>query len=248
MGWGVRTLATDMGAYNPASYHNGSVWPHDNAVIAAGLMRYGFVEEAQRIATALFDAAAFSEGRLPELFCGFGREQYSEPVPYPTACSPQAWAATSPIQLITSLMRYDATCPTGGILDGSATAVRIRRLAHHQRTHGRRQGYHRHCRFGPPQSAGTAGWDGVPSRTPAVVDRTRGTGRAAEEGLGQFHGLSGRVAHNAQEPSRTPQALRLRLRGRSWPPHAESTRSERHPRPASPAFGDKRSGLFIPLQ
>jgi glycogen debranching enzyme len=113
-GWGIRTLATDMGAYNPASYHNGSVWPHDNAVIAAGLMRYGFVEEAQRISTALFEAAEHSEGRLPELFCGFSREQYGEPVPYPTACSPQAWAATTPIQLVTSLMRYDAHVSRGG--------------------------------------------------------------------------------------------------------------------------------------
>lgn len=69
-GWGVRTLATDMGTYNPASYHNGSVWPHDNAIIAAGLMRYGFVEEAQRIATALLEAADYSDGRLPELFAG----------------------------------------------------------------------------------------------------------------------------------------------------------------------------------
>ncbi|MDR6507680.1 glycogen debranching enzyme [Arthrobacter oryzae] len=67
-GWGVRTLATDMGAYNPASYHSGSVWPHDNAIIAAGLVRYGFVEEAQRIATALLEAAQYSDGRLPELF------------------------------------------------------------------------------------------------------------------------------------------------------------------------------------
>jgi glycogen debranching enzyme len=107
-GWGVRTLASDMSAYNPASYHNGSVWPHDNAVIAAGLMRYGFVKEAQRIATALFEAADYSDGRLPELFCGFSRDQVAEPVPYPTACSPQAWAATTPIMLITSLMRYDA--------------------------------------------------------------------------------------------------------------------------------------------
>lgn len=113
-GWGVRTLGTDMGAYNPASYHNGSVWPHDNAVIAAGLMRYGFVAEAQRISTALLEAADYSEGRLPELFCGFSREQYSEPVPYPTACSPQAWAAASPIQLVTSLMRYDAHVSRGG--------------------------------------------------------------------------------------------------------------------------------------
>ena len=113
-GWGVRTLATDMGAYNPASYHNGSVWPHDNAIIAAGLMRYGFVNEAQRIATALFEAADYTDGRLPELFCGFSRDQVAEPVPYPTACSPQAWAATTPIMLVTSLMRYDAHISRGG--------------------------------------------------------------------------------------------------------------------------------------
>jgi glycogen debranching enzyme len=105
-GWGVRTLASDMGAYNPASYHNGSVWPHDNALIAAGLLRYGFVEQAQRISTALFEAAEYSEGRLPELFCGFSREHFDEPVPYPTACSPQAWAATTPIMLVKSLMGY----------------------------------------------------------------------------------------------------------------------------------------------
>ncbi|MCX2748047.1 amylo-alpha-1,6-glucosidase [Arthrobacter sp. MI7-26] len=114
-GWGVRTLASDMGAYNPASYHNGSVWPHDNAIIAAGLLRYGFVEQAQRIATALLEAAEFSEGRLPELFCGFGRDQFAAPVPYPTACSPQAWAATTPIMLVTSLMRYDTHVSRGSL-------------------------------------------------------------------------------------------------------------------------------------
>ncbi|MCA4132549.1 glycogen debranching N-terminal domain-containing protein [Arthrobacter sp. M4] len=114
-GWGVRTLASDMGAYNPASYHNGSVWPHDNAIITQGLMRYGFVAEAQRIATALLEAAEYSDGRLPELFCGFDREQFARPVPYPTACSPQAWAATTPILLITSLMRYDAHVSLGGV-------------------------------------------------------------------------------------------------------------------------------------
>lgn len=114
-GWGVRTLASNMGAYNPASYHNGSVWPHDNAIIQAGLIRYGFVEEAQRISTALLEAAEFSGGRLPELFCGFSRDQFAEPVPYPTACSPQAWAATSPILLLTSLMRYDAHVSRGGV-------------------------------------------------------------------------------------------------------------------------------------
>jgi glycogen debranching enzyme len=114
-GWGVRTLATDMGAYNPASYHNGSVWPHDNAVIVAGLMRYGLVDEAQRIATALLEAADYSDGRLPELFCGFDRGQFGQPVPYPTACSPQAWASTTPIFLLTSLMRYDAYASLGGL-------------------------------------------------------------------------------------------------------------------------------------
>jgi glycogen debranching enzyme len=114
-GWGVRTLASDMGAYNPASYHNGSVWPHDNAIITLALMRYGFVEQAQRIATALLEAAEYSGGRLPELFCGFGREHLAAPVPYPTACSPQAWAATTPIHLVTSLMRYDAHVSQGGL-------------------------------------------------------------------------------------------------------------------------------------
>jgi glycogen debranching enzyme len=114
-GWGVRTLASDMGAYNPASYHNGSVWPHDNAIVAAGLLRYGFVAEAQRIATGMLDAAEYSDGRLPELFCGFSREQLAVPVPYPTACSPQAWAAAAPIQLVTSLMRYDPVVSVGGV-------------------------------------------------------------------------------------------------------------------------------------
>lgn len=114
-GWGVRTLASNMGAYNPASYHNGSVWPHDNAIIMSGLLRYGFIEEAQRLATAMLEAAEFSGGRLPELFCGFDRAQFTEPVPYPTACSPQAWAATTPIHLVTSLMRYDTHISLGGI-------------------------------------------------------------------------------------------------------------------------------------
>jgi len=114
-GWGVRTLASDMGAYNPASYHNGSVWPHDNAIIQAGLLRYGFVEEAQRISTALLEAAEYSEGRLPELFCGFDRQHFTAPVPYPTACSPQAWAATTPIYLVTNLMRYNPHVSEGGL-------------------------------------------------------------------------------------------------------------------------------------
>lgn len=112
-GWGVRTLASGMGAYDPVSYHNGSVWPHDNALVAAGLMRYGLVEHAQRVALGILDAAAAFDGRLPELFCGFDRADYPRPVPYPTSCSPQAWAAAAPVQLLRTLLRLDPDVPRG---------------------------------------------------------------------------------------------------------------------------------------
>ncbi|WP_103958375.1 amylo-alpha-1,6-glucosidase [Nonomuraea solani] len=112
-GFGVRTLASSMGAYNPMSYHNGSVWPHDNAIVAAGLMRYGFVEESQRVATALLDAGRAFCGRLPELFCGFDRSEFAQPIPYPTSCSPQAWAAAAPIHLMRTLLRLDPWVPYG---------------------------------------------------------------------------------------------------------------------------------------
>ncbi|MEU7894363.1 glycogen debranching N-terminal domain-containing protein [Nonomuraea sp. NPDC049152] len=114
-GYGVRTLASSMVAYNPMSYHNGSVWPHDNAIVAAGLMRYGFVEEAQRIAVGLLGAAQAFGGRLPELFCGFDRGEYPLPVPYPTSCSPQAWAAAAPIHLLRTLLRLDPWVPYGKV-------------------------------------------------------------------------------------------------------------------------------------
>ncbi len=106
-GWGIRTLASDMGAYNPVSYHNGSVWPHDSALVATGMMRYGFVDEAKRVASGILDAAEHFDGQLPELFCGFDRSEFHGPVPYPTACSPQAWAAATPIQLARILLRFD---------------------------------------------------------------------------------------------------------------------------------------------
>jgi glycogen debranching enzyme len=114
-GWGVRTLASSMGRYNPMSYHNGSVWPHDSVLVATGLMRYGFVEEAQRIATGLLDAATHFGGRLPELFCGFDRSEYPSPVPYPTSCSPQAWAAATPIQVMRLLLRLEPRIPRGKV-------------------------------------------------------------------------------------------------------------------------------------
>jgi glycogen debranching enzyme len=112
-GWGVRTLATSMASYNPISYHCGSVWPHDNAIIVAGLMRYGFVEEAHRIILALLDAAAAMGGRLPELFSGLERSELPVPVPYPTSCSPQAWASATPLMFLRSLLRFDPWVPYG---------------------------------------------------------------------------------------------------------------------------------------
>jgi glycogen debranching enzyme len=103
-GWGVRTLAFSEARFNPMSYHNGSVWPHDNSLIAAGLSRYGFKDEACRILGSLFDASIFVEYRLPELFCGFYRRKGAGPVPYPTACSPQAWSAAAVFLLLQSIL------------------------------------------------------------------------------------------------------------------------------------------------
>ncbi len=115
-GWGIRTLSSDSAAYNPMSYHNGSVWPHDNAIAAAGLKRYGFDEAAARIAGALFDVAAGARDyRLPELFCGFDRSESSSIVPYPVACVPQAWAAAAPFLLVQSLLGITAHAPEHGL-------------------------------------------------------------------------------------------------------------------------------------
>ncbi len=108
-GWGIRTLSTRMGAFNPMSYHNGSVWPHDTALCVSGLLRYGHVAAAQEVALGLVDASASFGGRLPELFAGFDRQQYAVPVPYPAACSPQAWAAAAPLELLRSLLGLEPT-------------------------------------------------------------------------------------------------------------------------------------------
>ncbi|WP_272896429.1 amylo-alpha-1,6-glucosidase, partial [Mycobacterium avium] len=114
-GFGLRTLATTMGAYNPMSYHNGSVWPHDTAITVSGLLRYGHIPGAlalaERLATGLLDAAAAFGGRLPELFCGFPRSQFASPVPYPTSCSPQAWASAAPLLLLRSFLGLDPHVP-----------------------------------------------------------------------------------------------------------------------------------------
>jgi glycogen debranching enzyme len=100
-GWGIRTVAAGAARYNPMSYHNGSVWPHDNALAAAGLAQYGFTGDAARILTAMFDLSqAVDLHRLPELICGFHRRRGDSPTLYPVACAPQAWAAGAVFLLV----------------------------------------------------------------------------------------------------------------------------------------------------
>jgi glycogen debranching enzyme len=103
-GWGIRTMAEGEGGYNPIRYHNGTVWPHDNSLIAHGLARYGYREEATRVSLAILEAATFFRYRLPEVFAGYRRTRTSFPVEYPTASSPQAWATGTPLLLLRVLL------------------------------------------------------------------------------------------------------------------------------------------------
>jgi glycogen debranching enzyme len=103
-GWGVRTMAEGEGGYNPIGYHLGTVWPHDNSLIAAGLRRYGYDEGAARLAKSILEAAEYFLGRLPETFAGYARSQTHFPVEYPTACSPQAWSTGTPLLLLRVLL------------------------------------------------------------------------------------------------------------------------------------------------
>jgi glycogen debranching enzyme len=107
-GWGIRTLSSQEKRYNPMSYHNGSVWPHDVSLIAAGFARYGFRKEARRLTSALFDASLFIENqRLPELFCGFTRRRGEGPTAYPVACSPQAWSVGAVFMLLEACLHME---------------------------------------------------------------------------------------------------------------------------------------------
>jgi glycogen debranching enzyme len=111
-GWGVRTLSAEAPRFNPMSYHNGSVWPHDNALIASGLSRYGFTLEAVRLLTAQFDVAQSMElARMPELFCGFDRRHGQGPTQYPVACSPQSWAAGAVFMLLDACLGLTIDAP-----------------------------------------------------------------------------------------------------------------------------------------
>ena len=104
-GWGIRTIPIGEARYNPMSYHNGSIWPHDNALIAMGFSRYGLRDQAAQVFHGLFDAAAYQElRRLPELFCGFVRRPRRGPTAYPVACAPQAWASATPFALLASCL------------------------------------------------------------------------------------------------------------------------------------------------
>ena len=119
-GWGVRTVAAGEARYNPMSYHNGSVWPHDNALVAAGLGRYGFTSEATRIMSGMLDLSQSVDGyRLPELICGFHRRRGESPTLYPVACAPQSWAAGAAYMLLAACLGLE--------IDGASRRLSFRR-------------------------------------------------------------------------------------------------------------------------
>jgi glycogen debranching enzyme len=107
-GWGIRTMGSSEGSYNPIGYHVGTVWPHDSSFVAWGLRRYGYRAEAARICRAILEAADLFDGRLPEAFGGYPRTKTSYPVEYPTACSPQAWATGAPLLVLRTLLGLDS--------------------------------------------------------------------------------------------------------------------------------------------
>ena len=118
-GWGIRTIAKGEARYNPMSYHNGSIWPHDNAICAMGLARYGLKDEAARVFEGMFDTSLYyDQKRLPELFCGFMRRRQRGPVSYPVACSPQAWAAAAPFAFLAASLGLE--------LDHARNRIRFR--------------------------------------------------------------------------------------------------------------------------
>jgi glycogen debranching enzyme len=120
-------MAEGDGGYNPIGYHQGTVWPHDNSLIAAGLRRYGYDDQAATIACAILEAAQYFLGRLPETFAGYERALTEYPVEYPTACSPQAWATGSPLLLLRVLLGIEAR--SGAVEQRAVLPERIRELA-----------------------------------------------------------------------------------------------------------------------
>jgi glycogen debranching enzyme len=127
-GWGVRTLATSTVGSSPLGYHHGAVWPHDTAIAAAGLMRYGFVDESRRLLGGLLDAAVAFGGRLPELFAGFDRADLGFPVAYPNACVPSAWASASVLLGLRTVLRFEPWVPAGVVHVAPVLLDRVGRL------------------------------------------------------------------------------------------------------------------------
>ena len=130
-GWGIRTVPAGECRYNPMSYHNGSVWPHDNAIIAAGLARYGLASKVMKVFSGLFDASLFVDlHRLPELFCGFARRPGEGPTLYPVACAPQSWAAATVFSLLQSLLGLTIDASRRQIrFEGTALPESLRRVS-----------------------------------------------------------------------------------------------------------------------
>ncbi|HUZ90464.1 MAG TPA: amylo-alpha-1,6-glucosidase [Methylocella sp.] len=135
-GWGIRTVASGEARFNPISYHNGSIWPHDNAMIALGFARYGFVSQAAKVFSAMFEAAVYQElRRLPELFCGFIRKPRRGPTAYPVACAPQAWASAAPFAFLGACLgmelRHEANSVSfhAPVLPGFLDSVTLKRLS-----------------------------------------------------------------------------------------------------------------------
>ena len=119
-GWGIRTMAEGEGGYNPIEYHNGTVWPHDCSIIAAGLARYGFRKDAADVIAGIFESSLAFQYRLPEVFAGYDRVKTRFPVQYPTACLPQAWAAGAPMLGVRTLLGLE---PKGGVLTSVSDPV-----------------------------------------------------------------------------------------------------------------------------
>ena len=115
-GWGVRTMASCDSGYNPIEYHNGTVWPHDTAIVAEGLRRYGFSDHAGKLAMSVFDASQAFDHQSPEVFAGFDRETTTVPVEYPTASRPQAWSSAAPLLALRTLLGLD-------VVDGALHAT-----------------------------------------------------------------------------------------------------------------------------
>jgi glycogen debranching enzyme len=131
-GWGVRTLGASAGGYDPLGPHTGAVWPHDNALCVAGLVRYGFVEEAHRLLLAQLDASDLDGGRSSVL-CGFDRDDITAPTRFPDACESRAWSAAAPLLHLRSLLRFDPHVPQGKlwlspVLPDAIRSLRVERI------------------------------------------------------------------------------------------------------------------------